>query len=115
MRGGGGRGRAIDQGHVFELIVAGRKDAGALVDLLGIEQVEDGKVLYIQHLVHALDAEAALAVEEVGNVGLLETGLAGQAEAGQLAGIDALPERLAQSFLQSFEFHGSGSLYHAKL
>ena len=93
--------------HIVEVVVAGRSDAGALVDFAGIEQIQNGKALDIQHLVHAFDAQAPFAVEEVGNVGLLEAGISGQAQAGQFAFLDALPERFAQIFLQGPELHGA--------
>ena len=73
--GVGGGYRAIDQKTLSNSSSAGREDAGALVDLGGIEQVEHGKVLHIQDFVHAFKAEAAFAIEEVGDVSLLETGL----------------------------------------
>ena len=56
----------------------GGTTGGALVDLGGIEQVEDGEVLDVEDFVHAFDAEAALAVEEIGDVGLFESGLLGK-------------------------------------
>ena len=65
--------RTIDQQHVIEIVLTGRGNAGTLVDFAGIEQIQDGQALHIQHLVHAFDAQTALAVEEVGNMGLLET------------------------------------------
>jgi len=37
---------------------------------------------------------------------LLEAGLLGEAEAGKIALFNPVPERLAQIFLQRFEFHG---------
>ena len=90
---------------VFEFVVAGRGDAGALVDFAGIEQIQNRKALDVQYLVHAFDAQAAFAVEEVGNVGLPEAGFAGQAQAGEFAFLDALPESFAQIFLQGAELH----------
>ena len=63
-------------------------------------------MLDVEHLVHALETQAALTVQEVGDVGLLEAGLFGEVEAGEFAFVDALPESLAQIFLQSPEFHG---------
>jgi len=78
-----GRGHcAIDLEDVFEFVIAGRQDAGTFVDFLGIQQVEDGEMLNSQDLVHALETQAPLAVKEVGNVGLFESGLLGQAQAG---------------------------------
>ena len=75
---GGGDG-AIDHEDVFELVLAGRQDAGALVDFMGIEQVEHGKALHLQDFVHALETQATLAVQEVGDVGLFEARLLCQA------------------------------------
>jgi hypothetical protein len=60
----------------------------------------DGK-----NFVHAFNAEAALAVEEVGDVGLLESGLLGKPEAGQLTCFDTLPEYFTKVILQDFELH----------
>jgi len=76
-----GGGRRIGQQHVFEVIGAGRQDGSTLVDLGGVEQVEDGQMLDGENFVHALDAETAFAVEEVGDVGLLKSSLLGKAEA----------------------------------
>jgi hypothetical protein len=58
-----------------------------------------------QYPVHALEAQAALAIQEVGDVGLLESCLLGQAEAGQLPFIDAPPKSFAEVVLQHSEFH----------
>ena len=80
--GGGGGGGEED---VFELVGAGGEDGGALVDLRGVEEVEDGEVLDLEDLVHTLDAKAALTVEEIGDMGLLESGLLGEFKAGQVA------------------------------
>ena len=102
---GGGSGGVGEQ-DVFEFIAAGWQDGGTLVDFGGIEQIEDGKVLDGKDFVHAFETEAALPVEEVGDVGLLESGLLREPEAGQLACIDALPEDLAKIILQDFELHG---------
>ena len=64
----------IGEQDILELVWAGRQNGGSLVDLGGIEEVEDGEVLDREDFVHAFDAEAALAVEEIGDVGLLESG-----------------------------------------
>src|SRR5580704_8991417 len=55
----------VYQKDVFELILTGRSDASALVDFARIEQVQNGQPLHVQHLVHALDAQAPLSIEEV--------------------------------------------------
>jgi hypothetical protein len=59
--------------------------------------------------VHAFEAEAALAIEEVGDVGLLEPGLLGQTEASEIAFVDTLPKSIAEIVLQNSEFH-AGSI-----
>ena len=84
--------------------VGGRMLARLLTSV-GSMQVEHREVLHVQHFIHAFDAEAALAVEEVGDVGLLEAGLLRQADSGELAFFNAVPERFAQIILQSLEFH----------
>src|ERR1017187_5082927 len=58
-----------------------------------------------QDPIHALKAEATLAIEEVGDVGLLETRLLCQAEAGEVAFLNALPKSIAEVVLQHSEFH----------
>ena len=89
-RGSGGGGRIGEQ-DVFEFVGTGRQDGGALVDFRGIEQVENGEALDGEDLVHAFDTESALAVEEVGDVGLLESGLLGKPKAGQFSTFNAFP------------------------
>jgi hypothetical protein len=64
-------------------------------------------MLHGKNFVHAFEAEAALAVEEVRDVGLLESGLLGEVEAGEFSGFDALPQDLAKVVLQDFELHGA--------
>ena len=59
--------------------------------------------------VHAFETEAALAVEEVGDMGLLEPRLLGQPEAGEIAFLDTLPKSIAEIVLQNSEFH-AGSI-----
>ena len=103
-RMGGGNCRIHEQ-DVLEFVVAGRKDAGALVDLLGIEQVEHGEVLHDKDFVHTFEAEAAFPIEEIGNVGLFEAGLVGELETGEMTGINALPKGLAKVLLQNAKFH----------
>jgi hypothetical protein len=58
-----------------------------------------------QNPVHALKAQAALAIQEVGDVSLLESGLLCQPEPGQIAFVDALPKSFAEVVLQYSEFH----------
>jgi hypothetical protein len=56
--------------------------------------------------IHPLQTQAAFAIQEIGDMGLLETGLLSQTKAGQVAFINALPEGIAQVVLQHSEFHG---------
>ena len=102
LSGGGG---GIREDDVFEVVGTGRKDGGAFVDFGGIEEVENGEVLDLEDFVHAFDAESALAVEEVGDVGLLESGLLGETESGELACLDAVPENFPEVVLQDLELH----------
>ena len=101
----GGSGGSVGEQDIFEFVGAWRKDGSALVDIRGIEQVEHGKVLHGENFVHAFEAEAALAVEEVRDMGLLESGLLGEPETGQFACFDTLPEHFAEIILQDFELH----------
>jgi len=102
----GSGGGEIGEDDVFEFVVAGGNDGCALVNLSRIEQVENGKVLNLKDFVHALDAEAAFAVEEIGDMGLLESGLLGEAESGEFSCFDTVPKDLAEVILQEFELHG---------
>src|ERR1700690_2025379 len=98
---------AVHYKNIVEFVVAWRGNTGPLVDLSGVEQVEDGKTLHVKHPVHALEAEAAFAVQEVGDVPLPEAGLLGQLHASQLAVLNSLPDGLAEVFLQALDLHGS--------
>ena len=62
-------------------------------------------MLDLEDLVHTFQAESAFAVEEIGDVGLFESGLLCQTQSRQVALVDALPQSLAEIFLQHFEFH----------
>ena len=95
----------VGEQDIFEFVAAGRKDRGAFVDFRGIEQVEDGEVLDLEDFVHALNAEAAFLVEEVGDMGLFESSLLRQSKAGEFACFDPIPEDLTKIILQDFELH----------
>jgi len=77
----GGSGGGIGEKDIFKLVAAGRKDGSPFVDFGRVEQVEDGEVLDLEDLVHALKAESTLAVQEIGDVSLFKTGLLGESEA----------------------------------
>lgn len=96
----------VGEQDIFEFVAAGRDDGSTLIDLGGIEQVEDGKMLDGENFVHAFEAQAAFLVEEVGDVRLLESGLLGEMEPGQVACFDAVPKDLTKIILQDFELHG---------
>src|SRR5271156_5703758 len=101
----GGYGSVGEQ-DVLEFIVAWRQDGSALVDFGGVEQIEHRKMLDGQDPVHALEAQAALAIQEVGDMSLFKAGLLRQPEPGQVAFLNALPKRFPQIVLQHSEFHG---------
>ena len=104
QRPSGSDGRGSEQ-DVFVFVAGGGKDGGTTVDLGGIEEIEDGEMLDRKDFVHALKTEAALAVEEVGNVGLLESGLLGETKAGKLSTFDALHKDFTEVLLQGLELH----------
>ena len=101
----GGCGGGVGEQNILEFVAAGGKNGGALADLGRVEQVEDGEVLDEQDFVHAFEAEAALLVEEIGDMGLFESGLLGKLESGEFARLDTFPEDLAKIILQDFELH----------
>jgi len=101
----------IGDHNAFEFICAGLDDGGAFVDLGGVEQVKNGDMLDGQDFIHAFEAESALAIEEVRDMGLAESGLVRQVEAREIALVDTLAERLAEIVLQSPEFHGRSIAY----
>ncbi len=102
----GGGGVDVGKEDVLEFVSSGRQDGGALVDFGGIEEVEDGEMLDGENLVHTFNAEAAFAIEEIRDMGLFESGLLGEAKAGQFARFDALPQDFTKIILQDFELHG---------
>ena len=109
-QGLGGSDGGIDHGYVFEVVGAGGQDGGAFINLGGIEEVEHGEVLDLKNLVHAFEAESALAVEEVGDVSLFEPGLLSQPEPGKFTCIDTVPEDIAKILLQGLELHDGRSI-----
>ena len=102
--GADGSGR-FGKEDIFELVGAGGNDGGAFVDFGGIEQVEDREMLNGKDFVHALEAETALAIEEIGDVGLFESGLLGESESCKFAAIDPFPEDFTKIVLQGLELH----------
>jgi len=102
----GGGDSSVGQKDVLKLVVAGRQDGGALIDLGGVEQIEHGEVLNGEDAIHTFEAQAALAIQEVGDMSLFESSLLCQTEAGQIPFINALPKGVAQVVLEHSEFHG---------
>ena len=102
LRGGSG---GVGQDDMLEFVAAGRNDGGAFVYLGWIEQIENREMLNGKNFVHAFEAEAALLVEKVGDVGLAESSLAGQMESGELSGFDSGLKDFAQIVLEDFELH----------
>ena len=101
----GGGDVAISEQNVLEIVIAGRQNRSALIDLGGIEQIEYGKMLDREHAVHAFEAQTTLAIQEVRDMSLLESGLLREAKSGQIAFINALPKSIAEIVLQHSEFH----------
>ncbi len=89
----------VGDDDALEFVGAGGEDRRALVDFGGVEQVEHGDVLHGENLVHAFEAQSALAIEEVRDMGLLEAGLRGQVQAGKIAFVNALPKSFAEVVL----------------
>jgi hypothetical protein len=103
----GGSDVSFCEEDVLEIIVAGRHNRSAFVDLGRVKQIEYGEMLDGQNPVHALKTQSTLAIQEVGDMSLLESGLLCQTEAGQISLIDALPKSIAQIVLQNAKFHKS--------
>jgi hypothetical protein len=64
--------------------------------------------LDLKDLVHAIEAETTLAVEEIGDVGLPEAGLLGETDTGKLSVLDLPTKLLAQVLLQALKLHSAG-------
>jgi hypothetical protein len=103
----GGSDLSVREEDILELVVAGRQNRSTLVDLGRVEQIQHGKMLDRQDTIHTLEAEAALTIEEVGDVSLFESSLLRQTQTGQIAFVNAIPKSLAEVILQHSEFHSS--------
>lgn len=89
----------------MEFVVAGRQNGSALIDFRRVEQIQHGEMLNGENTIHALQAEAALAIQEVGDVSLFESRLLRETKTGQFAFFYTLPNRVAEIILQHPEFH----------
>lgn len=90
---------SFHQQDIFKIIVAGWHDAGALIDLAGINQVQHRDSLHGQNAIHGFQAEEALTIEKVGDMGLLEAGLPCQSQGGKFPAADPLQQLAAEIFL----------------
>lgn len=108
-QGLGGSDSSIGKKDVLKLVIAGGEDGSALVDFGRIQKIEDREMLDGQDAIHTFETEAALAIEEIGDVGLFEPRLLRQTETGEVAFVNALPKSIAEIILQDSEFH-SGSI-----
>src|SRR5207248_10923794 len=81
----------LGENDILKVTLRRRDATGPLVDLFAIQQVIHRKILRAQDSVHSLQAERSLAIQKVGNVGLLESGLLRQAEPAKFLRLDALP------------------------
>jgi|SRR5579862_2620869 len=97
--------RRFGEQDVLEVVGAGGDNGGTFVDLGGIEQVEDGKMLNGKDFVHALEAQTALAIEKIGDVSLFEAGLLGEAESGKFTALDPFQKNFSEIVLQGLELH----------
>ena len=97
--------RAIDLDDILKFVFGGGQNAGAFVDLDGIKEIKDRKMLHFEDFVHGLETESAFAIEKIRDMSLPETGLGGQAESAQFCLSDTLPQYLAEIILQSLEPH----------
>ena len=68
-----------------------------------------------EYFVHTFETEPAFAIEEVGDVSLLESALLGQMAACELPTLDSLQKRLTEVLLQALELHNGGSIAGTKL
>lgn len=69
------------------------------------EDLLDGEFLCGEDAVEAFEGEGSFAIEEVGDVGLLEAGLLGKTSSGEGTGFDAADEFQPQEFLEVGEVH----------
>ena len=100
----GGRGR--DDGDDLRWVATGRGWGGGS-ELEG-EDLVYGEVLRREDAVEPLEGERTLPIEEVGDVGLLEAGLVGEAATGEGAAFDAPEQFKAEKFMQVLEVHKYG-------
>jgi hypothetical protein len=69
------------------------------------EELVDGDVLGGEDAVEAFEGQGTFAVEEIWDVGLLKSGLAGEARAGESTAFDSAEEFEAEEFVQVLKVH----------
>ena len=85
MRGGSGR----DKRNRVQLVIARIGDWGAVAGSFRWKEIFETEHLRGQYAIDGDETELALAMEEVGNVRWLETGLPGEESAGEKSTIDS--------------------------
>lgn len=96
----GRRGRFwFHQENILKICLGSGRYTGAAVDVVNFEKVHDGKPLDFEDTIHSGQAEAAPAVQEIGNMRLLEAGFLGQAQPGQIALVNMIQQVSAKLFL----------------
>src|SRR5271165_999569 len=95
-----------DHSYVFQTGGAGARKRPPL-NLYRIHQIEHPNLQGVEEPVHRFQAQPATRIEKIGEMALLETGLARQRAAGQFPSPDPRPDMRAQSVLQVSESHGN--------
>jgi hypothetical protein len=67
-------------------------------------------MLDLEDLIHTFEAESALAVEEIRDMGLFESGLLGKSESGEFACLNTVPKDLTKVLLQGLKLHDGRSI-----
>jgi hypothetical protein len=102
--GDGGRDQGVYEGNFCKLSVQRRK-AEPPANRRTVHKVHDGEVLGGEDAVESSKAKPALAVEEVGDVGLLEASVVREGEGSQASMSDTFQKKSADALLQRMEGH----------
>jgi hypothetical protein len=101
IHGSGGR----DDGHDLDGVAGRSREGGLRRGEIERQDLVDGEVLRGEDAVETFEGKGAFAIEEVGNVGLLEAGLLGEAAAGEGTAFDAAKEFDAEELMQVLKVH----------
>jgi hypothetical protein len=101
IHGSGGR----DDGHDLDGVAGRNRERGLRRGEIERQDLVDGEVLRGEDAVETFEGKGAFAIEEVGNVGLLEAGLLGEAAAGEGTAFDAAKEFDAEELMQVLKVH----------